>query len=78
MYGIDGMWLNQCERRRLDAFQAKSLRRITKINHSYWSRISNEQVLDAAKCDPLSADLHKQQLKLFGRLALMRFQASIT
>ena len=69
-YGIESMWLNQCERRRLDAFHCKCVRRILKIQHSYFSRISNDQVLAAAKEEPLSITALKQQLKLFGRLAI--------
>ena len=69
-YGIESLWLNQCERRRLDAFHCKCIRRILKVKHSYYSRISNEQVLDAAREEPLSVSVIKQQLKTFGRLAV--------
>ena len=66
------VWLNQCERRRLDAFHCKYIRRILKIQHSYFSRISNAQILATAKEEPLSISVIKQQLKAFGRITLSR------
>ena len=43
-YGLESVWLNQCERKQLDVFHYKCLRRIMKIQHSFFSRISNMQV----------------------------------
>ena len=68
-YGLENVWLNQCGRNRLDAFHCKCLRRVMKIQHSYFSRISNMQILAAAVKDDLSTTLIKQQLKSFGRVA---------
>ena len=69
-YGLESAWLNQCERRRLDAFYCKCIRRILKIKHSYFSRVSNAQFLATAKEEPVSISMIKQQLKAFGRIAL--------
>jgi len=68
-YGLESVWLNQCERKQLDAFHCKCLRRIMKIQHSFFSRISNMQVLAAASEECLSTTMIKQQLKSFGRIA---------
>ena len=68
-YGLESVWLNQCERKQLDAFHCKCLRRIMKIQHSFFSRISNMQVLAAASEEYLSTTMIKQQLKSFGRIA---------
>jgi len=44
MYGLSSLWLNASERRRLDGFQNRLLRRIAGIQHSMFSRISNKEV----------------------------------
>ena len=41
LYGLDGTQLNESEKRRLDAFHAKCLRRILKVPHSFYSHVSN-------------------------------------
>ena len=71
LYSLDSAQLNECEKNRLDAFQAKCLRRILKISHSYYSRISNDQILQCAHAQPLTIILVKRQLKLFSHIALM-------
>ena len=50
----------------LYAFQAKCIRRILNISHSYWSRISNDQILHIAQCILLSVELHKHQIEIIG------------
>ena len=69
MYGLDIAWLRQNDLARLDAFQARTLRRICGIQHSFYSRISNEYVLRQACSTPLSNLLLQRQLMLFGRIA---------
>ena len=69
MYALDGLWLNQCERRRLDSFHVGCIRRIIKVQHAYYSRISNDDVLKAAHSTQLSLLLMRNQLKSFGRIA---------
>jgi hypothetical protein len=69
LYGMTASWPNKAERRRLDGFQARCLRRILKIQHSYYSRISNETVRQRACVRPLTNMLLQQQLLYFGTLA---------
>ena len=48
VYGLDTIIFSESMEHKIDAFQAKGLRQILGIAHSYWSRISNEEVLDRA------------------------------
>ena len=69
MYNLPSMWLTAAENRKLDAFQAKSLRKILHIQHSYYSRISNGHVLQRAGLPSLSKVLLQRQLQQMGRIA---------
>ncbi|CAE8634683.1 unnamed protein product [Polarella glacialis] len=69
MYSLHAAWLNTAECRRLDAFQAKCLRKIIKVQPSYWSRVSNAEILNRTGCQKLSASLLERQLLLMGDLA---------
>ena len=71
MYAVDGMWLSNAELTRLNAFHCQCIRKILKIKHSFYSRVSNETVLELAKAKPLTTILARNQLKLFGRIALL-------
>ena len=71
MYALDTKWLSKCEINRLNAVQNKCLRRILKIDHSFYSRISNHEVLQRANTIPLSNTLLRRQLKLFGQMTYM-------
>ena len=44
LYGLQVLWLNQASRDKLDAFNARCLRKILGIAHSYYSRVSNQAV----------------------------------
>ena len=68
-YGLASAWLNTAQRRRVDGFQARCLRRIWGVPPSYISRISNKTVLDRASQRPLTRLLEKEQLLLYGRAA---------
>ena len=68
MYSLNSAWLNKSERRRLDGFQARCLRHILNIPHSYISRVSNKSVLQQAGATPYSAQLLRHQLLWFGKL----------
>ena len=46
----------------------RCLRKIYNISHAYYSRISNQEVLDMAGQEPLSTTLLQRQLKLFGEV----------
>ena len=68
-YGIYTAHLNQAERRRLDGFQARCVRRILKIAPSYYSRVANSTVLSIAGTKPLSEKILRHKMKYLGQLA---------
>jgi len=70
LYGLPSVWLVTSQRRRLDGFYCRCLRRILGIQSSYMSRVSNATVLSQAGMKPFSAQVLKQQLLLLGRAAL--------
>jgi len=69
LYGLQATWPNKTARSKLDAFHARSLRTILGITPSYYSRISNQEVLRRAGSVSLSQLLLEQQLNFFGKLA---------
>ena len=69
LYGLQVIWLNQGARNKLDAFHARSLRRILGIAPSFWSRVSNKDVLNRIGPPKLSKILLEQQLGFLGTLA---------
>ena len=69
LYSLHTSWLRQHELARLNAFQARCLRRILGIKHSYVSRVSNAAVLQRAGRGKLSDLLLRRQLILFGDIA---------
>ena len=70
MYGLRTTWLGVAERRRLDGFQARCLRKILKVPAAFISRVSNEAVRRQAATKPLSSELLKQQFQTFGSIAI--------
>ena len=48
IYGLETMYLNDSLLKRLDAFHIRGLRHILGIQHSYWSRVKNEEIIDKA------------------------------
>ena len=69
LYGLQTAWLVKAARARLDGFHAKCVRQILGIAPSYWSRISNEAVLQQMQAPKLTNLLLQQQLNFFGQLA---------
>ena len=69
MYRLVTAVFNQNERRRLDGFQARCLRRILKVPAAYYSRVSNARILAMAWRKPLSEHLMRQQVILMGKIA---------
>ena len=59
------MWLSKTQRKQLDGFHCRCLRKIAKIAHPYYSRTSNAEVLKRTDCKPLQNILLKQQLKYY-------------
>ena len=68
-YGLSTLWLVLSQRRRLDGFYARALRRIFRIPASFVSRVSNQQVFQKAGVKPLSEQLLHRQLLLLGKCA---------
>ena len=68
MYGLQTAWLTKAQNTKLDGFHARCVRRIVGIKHSYWSRISNVDVLSCVNAVPLSKLLLEQQLLVFGKI----------
>ena len=68
-YNLHSLWLMQAEIQKLDAFHVTCLRRILKIAPSFYSRISNQTVLEKAQSRSISNILLEQQLNFFGALA---------
>ena len=46
LYGLQVAWLTKTQRLRLDGFHARCVRKIVEGPHSFWSRISNADVLE--------------------------------
>ena len=57
------------QRRRLDGFYARCLRKILRIRTAYISRVSNACVFQRAGVQPFSAQLQRRQILLLGRVA---------
>ena len=68
LYGLQTAWLTKLQRRRLDGFHARCIRKLAGIKHSFWSRVSNSEVLGLVDARPLSSYLLEHQLKYFGTL----------
>ena len=68
LYGLQTAWLTKVQRAKVDGFQAKCIRKIIKVAPSYWSRVSNVEVLARLGAQKLSKQLLEQQLMLFGKI----------
>ena len=69
MYSLHTAWLCKADLRKIDAFQARCLRSILDIPHSFISHVRNETVLQEAGTEKLSIILWRRQLHLLGRIA---------
>jgi hypothetical protein len=78
IYGLETIPLTEKDCDRLDAFQYRGLRKILKIKHPYWSRVSNAEVLRTAnqrahmigqkEITTISSKLILKQIKLYAHL----------
>ena len=68
-YCFDSVWLNAAELNKLDAFHHKCLRRIARVQPSFYSRVSNQAVRDMLGAKPLRHTILKQKLLYFGEVA---------
>lgn len=71
MYCFHTLWLNVPDSSKLDAFQARCLRKMAGIGNSYYSRVSNATVLQTCECCKLSTTLAYRQVCLLGRIAAL-------
>ena len=62
LYSLHTAWLRKAELCKIDAFQAKCLRKILGIQHALYSHVRNETVLQEADCSKLSTIIRRQQL----------------
>ena len=68
LYGLQTAWLTKRQRSKLDGFHAKCVRIIVGVAHSYWSRVTNVEVLSYVDGQWLSGLLLEQQLIVFGKI----------
>ena len=68
LYGLAACCLNVVQKRRLNAFQCRCLRKLLGISPAYFSRVSNAEVLRRASSQPLADTLLDQQLHLLGKV----------
>jgi hypothetical protein len=69
MLGLHTACVKPAGRRRLDALQARCMRKLCRVQHSYLSHVTNQEVLNRCGVQPLSLRLLEQQLRLFGHVA---------
>ena len=68
-YGLSTITLVKAQRRRLDGFYVRCLRKILRIPAAYYSRISNQTVLEKAGQAPFTEQLLYRQFVLLGKIA---------
>lgn len=68
-YGLSTVWLVTAQRRRLDGFYARCLRRVAGMPSAYMSCVSNKTVLPRAGMLPFSEQVLRRQLLLLGKVA---------
>ena len=76
-YGLSTIWLVTAQRRRLDGFHARCLRRILGIPPAFVSRISNKEVLARAAARPISEQILQRQLLMLGKIAMSPAQSPL-
>ena len=68
LYGIAACCFTAAQLRRVNGFQAKCLRQILGISHSYYSRVSNAEVLRRSGAKLATDLLVEQQLTQLGKI----------
>ena len=69
-YSVASAWLLKADLRRLDGFQARCVRQILKIPCSYFSRVSNSNVLKQGCLQQFSSTVRAMQLNLLGQVLI--------
>ena len=65
-YNLHAIWLKSAERRHLDAFHVRCLRKIMKIPHAYLSHVTNQEVLRQARTHSISVTILERQIAIHG------------
>ena len=68
-YGLSTIWLAKAQRRRLDGFYARCLRKVLGIPPAFYSRVSSKTVFERAGVLPLTEQILYRQLVLLGKAA---------
>ena len=71
MYGLTSIPLSKADANKLDAFQMRGLRKISKIKHPSWSRVSNKKLLEIAN-DKLRNEQDKSCLERLSKRLIER------
>ena len=71
LYSLESAWFLKADQDKLDGFYTRCLRAICGIKPSFISRVSNKSVLALASRKPISRQLLRQQLLLYGKIARM-------
>ena len=67
-YACASSWLLKESLKKLDGFFCRCLRTILRIKPSFYSRVSNEAVLELSKCQKLSTKIRNSQLALLEQI----------
>ena len=68
-YGLSTICMVTSQRRRLDGFYCRCLRKTLRIPSAYISRVRNADVLKRAGATPFSSQLLHRQLTILGKVA---------
>ena len=71
LYSLECECLLAADRKRLDGFHCRCLRKVQGFLHPMISHISNAEVLASASAQPISITLRDRQLSLFGKIAAL-------
>ena len=69
LYNLESLWILQSDHNRINSFQASCLRQILRIQHAYYSRVSNAEVLSLAQADLLSETLRTRQVQAYDKIS---------
>ena len=77
MYALHHSWLTKGMCRKLDSWQARTLRRVLRVKASMISKVSNAEILRRSKCTPLSAQVRGERYKYFGHVLRRQYPETI-
>ena len=68
MYALESLWFLKNDKMRIDVFQCACLRNIVGVLPSYYSRVTNEYVLNMISQVKWSVQLENRQKRLFQKI----------